>query len=141
MARMATRETRRDRGDRVARKVLDSLLNELRTTRTTANLSIRFVARELGWSHARYGRFEAGQVELSVKDLAMAGSILGLDLSAGFHPRGNCLRDAGQQALATELAAAGTPDPYVHEELAELDAALRSGSPPTRVEADPPAGR
>lgn len=36
-----------------------------------------------------------------------------------------------QVALAAELAAAGTSDRYVEEELTELEAALRSGSPPT----------
>jgi transcriptional regulator with XRE-family HTH domain len=96
---MATRETRRDRGDQVSRKVATQLLSELRTTRLAANLSIRSVARALGWSHARYSRFESGQVGLSVRDVAHAGAVLGLDLSANLHPRGDGLRDAGQQAL------------------------------------------
>ena len=36
-----------------------------------------------------------------------------------------------QRALATEHAAAGSTDPYVQEELAELESALKAGSPPT----------
>lgn len=48
---------------------------------------------------------------------------------------------AVQQALAAEHAAASTSDPYVQEELTELESALRAGSPPSRGEVDPPAGR
>jgi tetratricopeptide (TPR) repeat protein len=38
---------------------------------------------------------------------------------------------AVQQALAAEHNAAGTSDPYVAEELTELETRLRAGSPPT----------
>jgi hypothetical protein len=55
---MATRETRLDRGRRRGRKLTAELIDEIRTTRMTANLSGRSIARALGWSHARYGRFE-----------------------------------------------------------------------------------
>jgi tetratricopeptide (TPR) repeat protein len=37
---------------------------------------------------------------------------------------------ASQQSLAAEHAAAGTTDPYVQEELAALESALRAGLPP-----------
>lgn len=38
-------------------------------------------------------------------DLAQAGAILGLALSAGFRPTGDSLRDAGQQVLAKRFRA------------------------------------
>jgi tetratricopeptide (TPR) repeat protein len=41
-----------------------------------------------------------------------------------------------QQALATEHASAGTSDRFVQEELAELESALKAGSPPNPVPTD-----
>jgi len=46
---------------------------------------------------------------------------------------------AVQRALAAEHAAAGTADPYVQEELTELESALKAGSPQNQAPADPPA--
>ena len=47
----------------------------------------------------RYLRFEGGS-DPSVPELAEAGSVLGLQISAAFHPVGEAIRDTGQQALA-----------------------------------------
>jgi len=44
-----------------------------------------------------------------------------------------------QRALAAEHAAAGTSDPFVQEELSELESALTAGSPQNQAPADPPA--
>jgi hypothetical protein len=44
-----------------------------------------------------------------VRDLACAGAAFGLDLSAGFHPAGDGLRDAGQQALGKRFRAVLNP--------------------------------
>jgi tetratricopeptide (TPR) repeat protein len=44
-----------------------------------------------------------------------------------------------QQSVAAEHAAAGTSDPYVQEELTELESALKAGSPPNPAPADPHA--
>ena len=106
---MATRETRRYRADRTARQVLARLLNELRTTRTMSNISLRSIAAELGWSHARYSRFERGGTATTITDLAQAGAALGLELAAGFHPSGEPIRDAGQQALGRRFRALLAP--------------------------------
>jgi tetratricopeptide (TPR) repeat protein len=46
---------------------------------------------------------------------------------------------AVQRALAADHAAAGTSDPFVQEELTELESALRAGSPQNQAPADPPA--
>ncbi|MDL2334726.1 MAG: hypothetical protein QFC55_01670 [Chloroflexota bacterium] len=68
------------------------------------------MARELGWSHARYARFEAGLVaSVSLVDLAKVGSILGLGLSASMHPVGEAIRDAGHQVLAARFRAILAP--------------------------------
>jgi transcriptional regulator with XRE-family HTH domain len=96
---MATRESRTAAGRRRGAELTRVLLTQLRQARTVSNLSLRDVARELGWSHERYRRFESGVVETSVVDLACAGAVLGLVMSAAFHPNGDGIRDAGQQAL------------------------------------------
>jgi hypothetical protein len=70
-----------------------------------ANLSLRDVAKELGWSHERYRRFESGVAEASLVDLASAGAVLGLAMSAAFHPSGDGIRDAGQQGLGKRFRA------------------------------------
>lgn len=44
-----------------------------------------------------------------------------------------------QRALAEEHAAAGSTDPFVQEELAELESALKSGPPQSPASADPRA--
>jgi transcriptional regulator with XRE-family HTH domain len=107
---MATRETRVSGGKRRGGQLTARLLSEARQTRTVANLSVRSVARELGWSHARYARFEAGQLaSVSLVDLAKVGAVLGLELSAAFHPVGETIRDAGQQALAARFRAVLSP--------------------------------
>jgi hypothetical protein len=81
------------------------LLSEVRQVRTVANLSVRAVAEQLGWSHTRYVRFEAGHVAATIQDLATVGSVLGLQLSAGFHPAGDGIRDDGQQGLGKRFRA------------------------------------
>ena len=70
-----------------------------------SNLSLREVAKELGWSHERYRRLEGGVASTSVGDLASAGAVLGLVMSAAFHPEGDGIRDAGQQALGKRFRA------------------------------------
>lgn len=44
-----------------------------------------------------------------------------------------------QRGLGAEHAAAGTSDPFVQEELTELESAIKAGSPPTQAPADPRA--
>lgn len=85
------------------------LLGDVRQVRTLANLSVRAVAEQLGWSHTRYIRFEGGRAAATVRELAAVGAVLGLELSAGFHPDGETIRDVGQQALAARFRAVLSP--------------------------------
>ena len=76
------------------------LVDQIRTTRMGANLSVRNVAHALGWSPARYARFETNQLhDLGVRQIAEAGAVLGLELAARLHPAGEPISDAGQQKL------------------------------------------
>jgi transcriptional regulator with XRE-family HTH domain len=107
---MATCETRLNRGRRRGRDLSAALLNDIRAARTAANVSVRHIARALGWSHSRYARFESGQLEsVEVRDVAEAGAVLGLELSARLYPVGDPIRDAGQQKLRGRLRALIAP--------------------------------
>lgn len=107
---MATRETRADRGRRRGRQVGARLLGEIRGARLAANVSQRSVALALGWSHARYGRFENDRLRhLAIEDVAAVAALFGLDLGAGLHPVGDPIRDAGHQALIGRFRAEVSP--------------------------------
>jgi len=107
---MATRETRAAAGRRRGKQLATGLLAQLRQARIVANLSLRRVARELGWSHERYARFESGRLErVALADLTAVGAVLGFDLAAALHPAGEAIRDAGQQALAARFRAILSP--------------------------------
>jgi transcriptional regulator with XRE-family HTH domain len=107
---VATRETRAAAGRRRGKQLATGLLEQLRQARIVANLSLRSVAREMGWSHERYARFESGRLaRVALADLTAVGAVLGLDLSAAFHPAGEAIRDAGQQALAVRFRALLSP--------------------------------
>lgn len=110
LPRMATRVTRAAAGRRRGKQLATGLLDQLRQARMVANLSLRSVAHELGWSHERFARFEGGRLaRVSLDDLAAAGAVLGFDLRAAFHPSGEAIRDAGQQALVARFRAILSP--------------------------------
>ena len=70
----------------------------------TANLSGRSMARALGWSHARYGRFETSQgASMSIQEVAEVAAVLGLELSARLYRVEDAIRDAAQQPLRTRF--------------------------------------
>jgi transcriptional regulator with XRE-family HTH domain len=101
---MATRETRRARGQRRADEVLRRLINELRVSRQIAGLSQRALAAEMGWSKselARLGAFKYPSV--SVVRMCELASALGFELSGSLHPLGDGVRDRGQSAAIDRL--------------------------------------
>ncbi|MEP7158110.1 MAG: helix-turn-helix transcriptional regulator [Chloroflexota bacterium] len=107
---MGTSETRVERGRRNGRMAAAKLLWEIRVARVTANVSQRTMARRLGWSHVRYGRFERNATrEVSIQNLAAVASLLGLELSAGLHKADDSIRDAGHQALVRRFRALLAP--------------------------------
>ncbi|CAN5751804.1 hypothetical protein BH23CHL7_BH23CHL7_09410 [soil metagenome] len=53
------------------------------------------MGRLLGCTQSEYWRFEKGDVSCDVVRLAEVAAILGLDLSIGFHPAGEPIRDKG----------------------------------------------
>ena len=117
---MATRETKAQRGRRRGDELVRRLAYELRVARQTAGLSQESVAAHLGWSQTEISRLERFRYgAISVPRLCEIGSVLGLDLAAGFSPFGDPLRDSGQQAAVKRLVALIASPPYAisHEVL------------------------
>ncbi len=108
---MPTKVTRATRGSLLARQATTSLGRELRDARLAAGLSQRTAARAAGISGAQLSRLERGIIaKPTVDQLARIAVVLGLVLSLKLYPSGSAVRDAGQLALLTRLAArlAGT---------------------------------
>lgn len=102
---MSSRQSRRERGRRRGTLLRQRILDEVRSARTGANLSMRAVGLDLGWSESQYRRFEIGLSSTSFEDVAMVASILGMELGAGLHPVGDGLVDRGHQALLKRFRA------------------------------------
>lgn len=80
------------------------MADDCRAARIGAGLSLRFVARALGVSHARVGRFERGDVaDPSLSFVGAYCTVVGLDLAMRTYPAGDALRDGAQLALLGRL--------------------------------------
>jgi transcriptional regulator with XRE-family HTH domain len=95
---MATRERPLDRGRRLGRQAAIRLIGELRQERIKADVSQRAMAGQLGWSQARYWRFE-NATEAVLGEVSAVAAILGLELSSSLHRVNDALADRGQLAL------------------------------------------
>ena len=107
---MATRETRLQRGRRLGTQTLRRLINELRDERQLAGLSQRALANQLGISQAELSRLEQfGFSAVPLIRLSEMASILGLELSASLHRKGDAVRDSGQQAAVKRILECVSP--------------------------------
>ena len=117
---MGTRETRLQRGRRQGDEVLRRLIGELRTARELAGVSQRTIAREVAWSQSEVARLEGFQFpSVALLRLCEIGAVLGLDLSASFHPAGDAVRDRGHQKVRARTVGIVASPPYeiAHEAL------------------------
>jgi transcriptional regulator with XRE-family HTH domain len=97
--RMATRETRRQRGRRQGDMIVRRLATELRTARLTAGLSQEALAELAGWTQTEISRFERNLfTNVSVPRVAQLAAVVGLDMSATLHVFAEPVADRGQQA-------------------------------------------
>jgi transcriptional regulator with XRE-family HTH domain len=79
---------------------------ELRRARVAAGLSQQTIARSIGTSHMTVGRIERGVApNVSLRRLARALAVVGLELTARAYPAGSPLRDAAHAALLEKLRA------------------------------------
>jgi len=107
---MTTREKRGVRGRRRGDQLTQRLVDELRTTRVSSDVSQRVVAAELGWSQSEFCRFENRKTKgTSIGDLSAVAAVLGMELSAGLHPAGEPIRDKGHQQLINRFRALLSP--------------------------------
>lgn len=114
---MATRETRLQRGRRLGTQTLRRLINELRDERQLAGLSQRALANQLGISQAELSRLEQfGFSAVPLIRLSEMASVLGLELSASLHRKGDAVRDSGQQAAVKRILECVSPAYVVSRE-------------------------
>ena len=80
--------------------------DELRIARVGAGLSLRFVGARIGRSATQVMRIERGLVpEVSVRQLARIGAVVGLDVRLKAYPGGDPIRDIAQVKLLGRLTA------------------------------------
>jgi transcriptional regulator with XRE-family HTH domain len=80
------------------------VVRQLREARVTGGLSQKAMARGLGWSQQNYSRFELDQLaSVTLIDVCVAASVLGLEPTLTFHRIGPALRDKGHEALIGRL--------------------------------------
>jgi transcriptional regulator with XRE-family HTH domain len=97
---VATAERLRDRGFRVARRVVVQLGRDLRDARLALGLSQASVARAAGISRSVLSLIERGLApNLTIAHAATLASILGLELSLKLYASEPVLRDAGHVRL------------------------------------------
>jgi len=102
---MAGKETRLETGRQRAASAVASILSQLRTARLTSNLSQAAIAAQLGWSQTRYSLFERNVREVTVADVSLVASILGLKLTFDVFRIDEGVRDAGSQRLIERFLA------------------------------------
>jgi len=101
---MGSRERGADRGTRTARRDLVAIGGEIRAARVSAGLSLGSVGRAAGMSYSQVGRIErAVHANVSAKQLARIGAVVGLDVRIRAFPGPAPLRDAAQIALLNRL--------------------------------------
>lgn len=101
---MTTRERLHDRGNRLARRALVALGEELREARLAAGLSQAGVGAAARTSHATVGRIERGlEPGASVALLSRVCAAVGLDFTMRAYPGGDPIRDEAHVRLLARL--------------------------------------
>src|SRR4051794_8420381 len=101
---MPTTDRPADRGRRRIRAAMRHVVDDGRQARVSAGLSQRAVARALGTSHSKVGRFERGlTVTADLPFVAAYCAVVGLDLAIRTYPAGDPIRDRAQLGLLERL--------------------------------------
>ncbi|MBI3745403.1 MAG: helix-turn-helix domain-containing protein [Chloroflexi bacterium] len=88
----------------MARSIRATLGDEIRRARREAGLSQRAAGVAAAMSHAQFGRIERGDMEhVTLEQVACAGAVVGLRLTARLYPDGDPVRDAAQLRLISRL--------------------------------------
>ena len=103
---MPTRERPIDRATQIAHRDISRVGEELRTARVGSGLSLRFVGKRVGRSATQVMRIERGLVpNLSVRQIARIGGVVGLDVRLRAYPGPDPVRDTAQVRLLGRLEA------------------------------------
>jgi transcriptional regulator with XRE-family HTH domain len=103
---VATRQRPDERGREIARTIAIRIGGEIRRARIAAGLSLRAAADAVGLSHSVFSRLERGSFSnVTVVQLSLACTAVGLDFSAAAHPGGDPVRDAGHLRLLSRVRA------------------------------------
>ena len=108
---MAAHEKRTTRAGRRAERELAELGREIRLARLNHDLSQTSAAAAAGMSQPTWSRLEQGRsTGVSVVDLAIALSVIGLDLSVRAYPGGSPIRDRAHLELLARLRQLVAPE-------------------------------
>ena len=108
---MPPKERAADRGSRFARRIIVASGADVRTARVVSGLSLKGVGRAVGLSYSQVGRIERGEhPSVTIAQLAMIGSVVGLDISLRFYPGGSPLRDTAHVALLERFRECLSPE-------------------------------
>jgi transcriptional regulator with XRE-family HTH domain len=103
---MPSKERAFDRGSRLARRMLTTIGDELRTARLMSGLTLEQVGRSAGMSYTTVGRIERAQHRsVTMVQLARLGAVVGLDVWLRAYPGPDAVRDAAQLGLLERFRA------------------------------------
>jgi|tagenome__1003787_1003787.scaffolds.fasta_scaffold20502851_1 transcriptional regulator with XRE-family HTH domain len=103
-------DRRRARAKALARRIAVDLGREIGISRRAAGVTQAEAGRVVGMSHSQWGRIERGELrQVSVDQLARAGTAVGLRIWSRFYPDGDRIRDAAHARLLERLRACVAP--------------------------------
>jgi transcriptional regulator with XRE-family HTH domain len=103
---MTTRERPRDRGLALSHRLTGLLGRDIREARRGGGLSLRAAAASVGLDHSTFARIERNEIEhVSVQNVTLACTAVGLVLSARAYPAADAVRDAPQLRLLARFRA------------------------------------
>lgn len=103
---MTSRERPRDRGIALADRLTGFLGKDIREARRGGGLSLRAAAASVGLDHSTFAKIERNEIEhVSVRNVALACTAVGLVLSARAYPAADPVRDAPQLRLLARFRA------------------------------------
>ncbi len=106
---MAAKDERVARGRLIAARTVEAVRAELRTARLDANLSQAALAERIGWSQTRYSQFERNAHPITVQDVCLVATLLGLKPSLNLYRLEEGLRDQGSTRLIERFCALLAP--------------------------------
>ena len=106
---MPAKDGRLARGQVNGARLVSALLAEVKTARHDANLSQDALSKQLGWTQTRYSRFERNADPITVADVCLVATVLGLKPRFALYREGEGLRDQGGQRLIDRFCSLLSP--------------------------------